>query len=254
MFQQDRMPQARQYLKQSLAVEANPSLEQLYRRIEREESADAGSSETFGSRFVLRYEGQALPQPAARALAKDFDREITRITSQLGCSMNDRLTVIVQTLDNYRRATGAAEWSGGRYDGRIHIAVPPSGQPDDFVRATFAHELVHACLSRTGQWPSWLHEGLAQELSGRRLGEDERQTLVALRNSAGLPTLDRLTGGWARMGAREAAVAYSLALAAAQILRQDLQDYGLRNLLRQPERLGDVQTQLDGKLKDAFSR
>lgn len=254
MFQQNRMPEARQYLKQSLAIQPNLSFQKLYASIEREQKTETSDEAAYGSRFVLRYEGESLPQAAARALAKDFDREINRITGQLGCSLNDRLTVIVQTLDNYRRSTGAAEWSGGRYDGRIHIAVPPSGEVDDFVRSTFAHEFVHACLSRTGLWPAWMHEGLAQELSGRRLGEQERAMLVALRNGPGLPKLERLGGGWAALGDREAAVAYSLALAAAQILRQDLQDYGLRNLLQQPERIGDVQKQLDTKLQNAFQR
>src|SRR5690606_35507526 len=165
-FQQDRIPQARQYLTQSLALEHNPMLEKLFRRIETEASSDQSNEATYGSRFVMRYEGEALLQQAARNLAKSFDGEITRITRRLNCPLNDRLVVIVQALESYRRATGAAEWSGGRYDGRIHIAVPPSGQADEYVRETFAHEFVHACLARKGSWPAWLHEGLAQQFSG----------------------------------------------------------------------------------------
>lgn len=253
-FQQDRMPQARQYLQQSLALEYNPSFEKLHRTIEVEESSNQSDEATYGSRFVMRYEGEALPQEAARSLAKSFDSEILRISRRLQCPLNDRMVVIVQTRDNYRRATGAAEWSGGRYDGRIHIAVPPSGQIDEYVRSTFAHEFVHACLARKGSWPAWLHEGLAQQMSGRRLEPEERQALTALQQAGRLPTLAQLGGGWARLGDREAAVAYALALAAAQILQQDLQDYGLRELLHQPGRLPDVQQQLDKKLQAAFSR
>lgn len=253
-FQQDRMPQARLYLKQSLALQHNPSLEKLYRKIQVEESSDHSNEATYGSRFVLRYEGEALPQSAARSLARSFDSEILRITQRLDCPVNDRVTVIVQARDNYQRSTGAAEWSGGRYDGRIHIAVPPSGQVDEYVRSTFAHEFVHACLARKGSWPAWLHEGLAQQMSGRRLDAEERQALSQLQQTGRLPTLAQLGGGWARLGNHEAAVAYALALAAAQILHQDLQDYGLRELLNQPGRLSDVQKQLDKKLQAAFSR
>lgn len=253
-FQQDRMPQARQYLKQALALEPNPMLAKLYAKIQLEESQDQSDEATYGSRFIMRYEGAALPQQAARELAKNFDSEIVRITRQLNCPVNDRLAVIVQAMDSYRRSTGAAEWSGGRYDGRIHIAVPPSGQVDSHVRSTFAHEFVHACLSRKGSWPSWLHEGLAQRLSGRRLGDQERQALSTLQSAGKLPTLEQLGNGWARMGDYEAGVAYALSLGAAQILYQDLQDYGLRELLNQPGRLKDVEKQLDKKLQAAFSQ
>jgi len=229
-------------------------LAKLYAKIQTEERLDQSDEATYGSRFVMRYEGDALPQNAARALAKTFDSEITKITRQLNCPLNDRLVVIVQALDSYRASTGSAEWSGGRYDGRIHIAVPPSGEANAHVRGTFAHEFVHACLARKGNWPSWLHEGLAQRLSGRSLGKQERQALSALQQAGQLPTLAQLGGGWARLGDREAAIAYSLSLGAAQILYQDLQDYGLRELLNQPNRLPDVQKQLDKKLQDAFSR
>jgi len=38
--------------------------------------------------------------------------------------------------------------------------------PTRATRQVFAHELVHACLANIGSWPAWLHEGLAQKLSG----------------------------------------------------------------------------------------
>lgn len=253
-FQQDRIPQARAYLQQSLALEANPVLAKLHEKIKVEERSDQSDEATYGSRFVMRYEGDALPQEGARRLADSFDSEIVRITRQLNCPVNDRLVVVVQALDSYRRTTGAAEWSGGRYDGRIHIAVPPSGEPDAHVRGAFAHEFVHACLARRGSWPSWLHEGLAQQLSGGRLTAEESESLRALQKAGQLPTLAQLGGGWARLGDRQAGLAYALALSAAQVLHQDLQDYGLRELLNQPGRLPDVEKQLDQKLQAVFSR
>ena len=32
------------------------------------------------------------------------------------------------------------------------------------TRRTLAHETVHACLAALGNWPAWVHEGLAQRL------------------------------------------------------------------------------------------
>ena len=247
-FQQDRMPEALQFLRQALQIEPNSSLQRLYGRIEREVETDSSDEQTYGMRFSLRYEGEALPEDAARALVKEFDRQINRISFQLGCQVQDRIPVIVQTLDNYQRSTGAAEWSAGRFDGRIHIAVPPSGEVDEHVRQTFAHEFVHACLARKGLWPAWLHEGLAQKLSGRQLGEKERDQLSTLNRDGDLPSLARISGSWSRLGAREAAVAYTVSLAAAQILYQDFQDYGVRNLLNDPAGLPRVTQKLQKRL------
>ena len=251
-FQQDRMHEALQFLRRSLQIEPNPSLQNLYRKIEREVEADSSDEQTYGMRFSLRYEGEALPEDAARTLTKEFDREINRISFQLGCRLQERVPVIVQTLENYKRSTGAAEWSGGRFDGRIHIAVPPSGEFDEHVRQTFSHEFVHACLARKGLWPAWLHEGLAQKLSGRQLGADERAQLSALNREGALPSLEKISGSWNRLGSRDAAVAYTVSLAAAQILYQDFQDYGVRNLLNDPSGLPRATQKLQKRLSQSL--
>ena len=189
---------AGRYLKRSLALQPNPSFDTVRRRIERELQTDQASETTYGMRLALRYEGAAIPDAAARKLAQEFEAQINKVIFQLGCRFNDRISVIVRTQENYQQATGAAEWSGGRYDGRIHIAVPPSGEVDQYVRQTFAHEFVHACLARRGPWPSWFHEGMAQKISGRTLTPQARDILTQLNQADQLPTLAQLNGGWAR--------------------------------------------------------
>lgn len=251
-FQRDRRPEALRYLKRSLALQPNSSFDALRRRIEHEVDTDQASETTYGMRLALRYEGAALPDAAARGLAQEFETQINKVVFQLGCKFDDRINVIVRTQENYRQATLAAEWSGGRYDGRIHIAVPPSGEADQYVRQTFAHEFVHACLARRGPWPSWFHEGMAQKLSGRTLTPQAREALTQLNKADGLPTLDQLNGGWARLGTQQASIAYALALAAAQVMYQDLQDYGVRNLLNNPDRLDAAAQRVDTRLRETL--
>jgi hypothetical protein len=185
-------------------------------------------------------------------LAKEFEAQVNKVIFQLGCKFDDRDSVIVRTQENYHQASGAAEWSGGVYDGRIQIAVPPSGKADDYVRQTFAHEFVHACLARRGPWPSWFHEGIAQKISGKTLGAQERAVLTQMNKAEQLPTLAQLSGGWARMGGQQAAIAYAMALAAAQVLYQDQQDYGVRNLLNNPDRLPAVAERIDARLRESL--
>ena len=251
-LQRDKRPEALRYLKRSLALKPNPSFDAVRARIEREIETDQASETTYGMRLTLRYEGAVLPDDAARDLTKEFEAQVNRVVFQLGCRFDDRVSVIVRTQENYRQASGAAEWSGGQYDGRIQIAVPPSGKADDYVRQTFAHEFVHACLARRGPWPSWFHEGLAQKISGRTLGMQEREVLAQMNKTDQLPTLAQLSGGWARLGGSQAAIAYAIALAAAQVLYQDQQDYGVRNLLNNPERLPAIAERIDARLRESL--
>jgi tetratricopeptide (TPR) repeat protein len=251
-LQRDKRPEALRYLKRSLAIEPNPSFAAVRERIERELQADQARETTHGMRLTLRYEGAVLPDGAARSLAKEFEAQVNKVIFQLGCKFDDRVSVIVRTQENYHQASGAAEWSGGVYDGRIQIAVPPSGQADDYVRRTFAHEFVHACLARRGPWPSWFHEGMAQKISGKTLGAQERAVLTQMNKADQLPKLAQLSGGWARMGGQQAAIAYAMALAAAQVLYQDQQDYGVRNLLNNPERLPAIAERIDARLRESL--
>jgi hypothetical protein len=201
---------------------------------------------------VLRYEGEAVSDAAARKLVTELDREINRISFKLGCPVDDRLTVIVQTHDNYRKGSGVADWSAGHYDGRIHLSMLPSGELDDQVRETLSHEYVHACLTRRGRWPVWLHEGLAQIHSGARLSAERRALLAELNGDGRLPSLRQLSGSWGRLDPATARVAYDLALAAAQVLYQDFQDYGVRNLLGDPSQLTRVTAQIDKRLHESL--
>jgi tetratricopeptide (TPR) repeat protein len=251
-FQRDRGPEALRYLKRSLELQPNPSFDSLRQRIEHELNTDQASETAYGMRLALRYEGAALPDTAARKLAQKFEMQINKVVFQLGCKFNDRINVIVRTQENYQQATLAAEWSGGLYDGRIHIAVPPSGEADQYVLQTFTHEFVHACLARRGPWPSWFHEGMAQKVSGRTLTSQARDSLAQLNRADGLPTLEQLSGGWARLGTQQASIAYALALAAAQVLYQDLQDYGVRNLLSHPDRLDAAAVRVDARLRETL--
>ncbi|MEZ5392293.1 MAG: hypothetical protein R2724_05315 [Bryobacterales bacterium] len=251
-FQQDRATDAAKLLARSVKLRPNKALSDLLARIQTEQSADQSDDKTYGSRFILRYDGQALPDAAARALARELDSELPTITGRLGCQIQDRLTVVVQTMDDYRSGAGAPGWSGGHYDGRIHVALGADHRIDARVRETISHELVHACLARRGEWPAWFQEGVAQFISGRRLAPQERAALAELNRDGKLPTTVALTGSWARLDPRTAQIAYTTALAAAQVMFQDLQDYGVRNLLSRPATLPAVAAKLDQRLAETL--
>jgi hypothetical protein len=199
-------------------------------------------------RVVLRYEIGLIPVETARQMLGAIDQEYARIAAQLGCHPEERVIAIVQSRDAYRKTTDAAEWSGGQYDGRIRVPVAGGQGMDAGLRRILAHETTHACLSMLGRWPAWLQEGLAQKLSGETLAPAMVARIADMASKKQLPTLERLGQDWSRLDTSHAMVAYALSLAAVEIFCKDYAQYGLGNLLRNPERLAQVTAELDKRL------
>ncbi len=251
-YRADQLRQALDYWKQALDIAPNDPLAAIYERVKREADADQSGDKLFGIHVALRYEGQALPPDTARAILAVLDDDYSSIAAQLGCTSDERIVAIVQSREAYLRSTGAAEWSGGQYDGRIHIAWTDGSQVGPAMQRALAHELVHACLtsipSGARPWPAWLQEGLAQKLSGDRLPANVREQLRQLAQTHAIPKLENLQQNWSRMSTQNALAAYSLALAAADALYDNYASYGIRNVLTNPETLPRVTADLDLKL------
>jgi hypothetical protein len=238
----------------SLDLAPNEELNALYEDARRELQADRSNARLLSAHIALRYEGGALSDQTARFILAALEEDYSRISAQLGCDPGERIVVIVQSREQYLRGTGAAEWSGGHYDGRIHIAwSPPSetegGASDSGprIRRALAHELAHACLtsidSGANPWPIWLPEGLAQKISGDRLSPAVREQLRQSARAQGIPRLENLGQEWFRLSRQDAVAAYNICLAAVD----ELDDNGILNLLTHPETLPSVTWDLDAE-------
>ena len=251
-YRADQLRTALDYWKQSLEIAPNEQLAAVYNHVKHEADSDKSGEKLYGLHIALRYEGEALPADTARAIVSVLDDDFSKIAAQLGCSSEERITAIVQSRDAYLRSTGAAEWSGGQYDGRIHIAWTDGAQVGPKMQRALAHELVHACLtsipSGPSPWPAWLQEGLAQKLSGDTLSSAVREKLHQMAEAHAIPKLENLQQNWSRMTTQNAVAAYSLALAAADALYDSYASYGIRNVLRNPETLPRITADLDSKL------
>jgi hypothetical protein len=225
-FQSDDTRKAEAYWARSIALRPNPQIAVLLSRLRSERETDSGHHRAATSRFVLRYDGQALPSHAVGSLLSVLDSEFERIDAAIGCPTAEPLTVIVQTREAYRTATGMGEWNGGLFDGRIRVPVFESAQPSD-MRKTLAHELVHACLMRRGIRERWLHEGLAMRWSGER---PPPQLLQEAQRLDRLPDWDESRPGQTRLY-------YAYAWLAVDHLYQTRGEAGVRDLLRNPAAL-----------------
>jgi tetratricopeptide (TPR) repeat protein len=251
-YRSDQLRAALDYWKQSLDLAPNEELNAIYQGAKREAAADRGGEKLYGMHIALRYEGEALPVDTARAVLAMLDNDYARISSQLGCNSQERIVAIVQNRASYLSSTGAADWSGGQYDGRIHIAWTDGVQIGPQMQRALAHELVHACLtsipSGSTPWPAWLQEGLAQKLSGDVLQPSVRERLRQLAAGHAIPRLENLGQDWSSMTKQNAVAAYSLALSAADALYDNYASYGIRNVLNNPDRLPGITADLDQKL------
>jgi len=249
-YRSDQLRTALDYWKQSLDLAPNDTLARVYERVRREADADHSAEKLLGMHIALRYEGEALPSDTARAILSTLDEDYSRIAGQLGCSSDERIVAIVQSRDAYLRGTGAAEWSGGEYDGRIHIAWTEGKQVGPQMRRALAHELVHACLTSIPSggtpWPAWLQEGLAQKLSGDQLSPASRDQLRQLAAARQMPRLEDLHQDWSHLSIENARLAYNLALAAADALFENTS--GIRNVVNNPQGLPQITAELDRKL------
>jgi hypothetical protein len=251
-YRADQLGMALDYWKQSLDLAPNQDLERVYERVKREAGSDEGGQRLYGMHVGVRYEGEALPADAARAVLATLDEEYVRISGELGCTSGERIMAVVQSRDNYLKATGAAEWSGGEYDGRIHIVWADGKQAGPQTRRAVAHEMVHACLAEIPYsgpfWPAWFQEGLAQRLSGDTLTTAVRDRLHRLAQAHQIPSLENLRQDWSRLSLDNARLAYDIALAAVDSLYENYSAYGIRNILNNPNSLDQITADLDKKL------
>jgi hypothetical protein len=247
-WRNDDSRKALDYWRQSLKQQPNDDLERLYRKVETEAKNDQSTERIYGLRVLLRYQPSVINVDTAREMAGALDHEFARISDELGCHADERVVAIVQSRDAYRKATEAAEWSGGQYDGRIRVPVFDGQGLDKNMRRTLAHEITHACLTIMGRWPAWLQEGLAQKLSGETLQPEARQKLTVMAQEKKLPKLSTLGQDWSRMDTEHATLAYALSLAAIEVFYRDYTNFGIGNLLRNPERLADITTDLERRL------
>jgi hypothetical protein len=249
-LQSDNPRRAIELWERSLAIRANPPVARLLEQAKKELASDSSSEKLVGAQFTFRYDSKDISPERARSLVPLLDNEFARLSSQLGCQNSERIVAVVQSREAYLKSTGAAEWSAAVYDGRIRVSLLDGDQAGEQTRRSLAHELVHACLARTGNWPAWLHEGLAQKLSGEQVNSAARSRVKQAAARGQMPSLARLGHTYSRLSALHAEMAYAAAHLAADYLFEVYGADGIRNLVQNPSMLGQVTSTLDSKIRE----
>jgi tetratricopeptide (TPR) repeat protein len=174
--QQGRDEEAADVLRRLLARREDAGARALLANLEKELGSTRSMARQAGSHFSIRFEGRA-DDALGRALERMLEDKHALLARTLDFEPDREIPVILYPQQVFRSVSSAPDWAAGTYshsDGRIRIGtrgLSAGFVPVDLER-TLTHELTHAFVDwRTrGLAPDDVNEGLAQYLSGRRLG------------------------------------------------------------------------------------
>jgi tetratricopeptide (TPR) repeat protein len=236
----NKMELAIQEWKRAERLRPEPEVEQALQKAERDKSQEEGYREGETAHFSLKYNGAAAPQLASgilRALEDDF----RDIESQLDYTPPEQIGVILYTGQDFADITRAPSWVGALNDGRIRIPVQGlSGVTPELARV-LKHELTHSFVGQKshGRAPTWLQEGIAQWMEGRR-SSGASSALLDLAAQNGIPSLGSLEGSWLALSGNSAAFAYAWSLAVVESI---VQSGGITDISRLLDRIATSSTE-----------
>jgi tetratricopeptide (TPR) repeat protein len=209
----NKMDQAVAEWKRALALKPDPEVQAALEKAQRDKQEEESYKENESSHFTLRYNGAAEPA-LAREVLRTLEAHFSAIESELNFTPPDSIGVVLYTQQAFADITRAPGWAGALNDGRIRVPVQGlSGVTPDLSRV-LKHELTHSFVAQKtrGHVPTWMQEGLAQWMEGKRSGENA-DALAQIYRQGHAASLAQLEGSWMGLSGDSAAYAYAWALA-----------------------------------------
>ena len=192
-------------------ADVQAALEKAERDIREEENYRENES----AHFRLRYNGGAEPA-LARDILHTLEGHYQQIESALNYSPPEPVGVVLYTEQGFADITKAAEWVGALNDGRIRVPVQGLTGVTPELSRVLRHELTHSFIQQKthGRAPTWLQEGVAQWMEGKR-SDESAAVLVQVYDQGHAAALSKLEGSW--LGLSEDVVRYSYAWSLANV-------------------------------------
>jgi tetratricopeptide (TPR) repeat protein len=232
--------------KRALALRPDKEVQVALERALADKNEEESYKENESSHFKLRYSGAAAPA-LARDVLRTLEKHFSTIESELNFTPPESIGVILYTQDAFSDITKAPAWAGALNDGRIRVPVQGLESVDLELSRVLKHELTHsfiaqktlsACMGLKASCairaPTWIQEGLAQWMEGKRSGEDAAVLQQIYTQGQAIP-LGRLEGSWMGMGGDTARYAYAWALANIEYI---VQTDGMGDIERILDRIG----------------
>jgi tetratricopeptide (TPR) repeat protein len=212
----DKMDRAIAEWQRAERLRPDPEVEQALEKAQRDQTEEDSYREGETAHFTLKYNGSATPD-LARGILRALEDDFQDLESQLDYTPPESIAVILYTGQSFADITRAPGWVGALNDGRLRIPVQGLSSVTADLARVLKHELTHSFVGQKshGRAPTWLQEGIAQYMEGRR----SSNTAGALVNAAGqgaIPPLSQMEGSWMGLSGNAAAFSYAWALAVVE--------------------------------------
>jgi tetratricopeptide (TPR) repeat protein len=231
----NKMDQAVAEWKRALALRPDPEVQEALDKAQRDKQEEQSYKENESSHFTLRYSGTAEPA-LAREVLRTLEVHFSAIESELSFTPSDSIGVVLYTQQAYADITRAPDWAGALNDGRIRVPVQGLSGVTPELSRVLKHELTHSFVRQKtrGHVPTWIQEGLAQWMEGKRSG-DSAGMLAAVYREGQATSLGKLEGSWMGLPSDRAGYAYEWALANIEYI---VETSGMGDIQRILDRIG----------------
>src|SRR5450755_1168523 len=194
----------------------DPEVEHALEKAEKDKAEEESYREGETAHFALKYSGTATPDLAVGILHV-LEDDFRDIESQLDYTPPEQIGVILYTEQSFADITRAPSWAGAINDGRIRVPVQGLTSVSPELAHVLKHELTHSFIGQKshGRAPTWLQEGVAQYMEGRRSSSSAAALVDAVGQSSA-PQFASLDGSWMGLSGNSAAFAYAWSLATVE--------------------------------------
>ncbi|MGB2636514.1 MAG: basic secretory protein-like protein [Candidatus Acidiferrum sp.] len=209
----NRPEQAVAEWKKSLALKPDSDTQAALDKAVRDKEEEENYKENESAHFQLKYNGTAEPV-LARDVLRVLETHYSTIESELNYTPPEPIGVVLYTQQEFADITRAPGWVGALNDGRIRVPVQGLTNVDAELSRVLKHELTHSFIQQKtrGRAPTWIQEGVAQWMEGKR-SDENAAVLLQVYDAGQAASLDRLEGSWMGLPADVARYAYAWALA-----------------------------------------
>jgi tetratricopeptide (TPR) repeat protein len=232
----NKLEQAVKEWQRALALRPDAEVQAALAKAQRDQQEEENYRENESSHFTLRYSGGAEPGLAHDVL-RALEMHFSAIETELSYTPPEPIGVILYTQQAFADITRAPGWAGALNDGRIRVPVQGLTQLTPELSRVLKHELTHSFVRQKthAAAPTWIQEGLAQWMEGKRVGPNAA-VLLQVYDAKLAISLGDLEGPWLKMNSETVAYAYAWSLANVEFI---VQVDGMTDMERILDRLGE---------------
>jgi tetratricopeptide (TPR) repeat protein len=212
----NKMDRAIEEWRRAEKLRADPEVERALEKAQRDKTEEESYREGETAHFALKYNGSATPD-LARGVLRALEDDFNDLESQLSYTPPEQIAVILYTEQSFQDITRVPGWVGALNDGRLRIPVQGLTSVTPELAHVLKHELTHSFVGQKShnRAPTWLQEGTAQFMEGRR-SATSAGSLVDAANQGAIPPLGQFEGSWMSLSGGSASFAYAWSLAVVE--------------------------------------